>query len=228
MSTALLIARLALAAVFAIAGLSKLVSRRPLRTSLSAFGLPRQLVTPVSVALPLAELVVAGLLVPASTAQAAAWVALGLLVVFSAVIARALSRHERPDCNCFGRAYSAPIGPETLVRNGCLSALAATVAIAGPGESLAGADPSAEAVFGAAVVAAIALLAWFGWQLFRQNGRLIERVRVLEAAAARQVPDGQPPLPAEDEHELPPLSVTQVEHGRRHREGALVRPETIA
>jgi uncharacterized membrane protein len=196
MSGVLLAARLVLAGVFAVAAVAKLADRRSLTTTLREFGFKEPMVGPLSIALPAVELVIAVLLVPASTAVAGAIAAFALLAAFSLVVARALARHERPDCNCFGRAYSAPIGPGTLVRNGVLGAVAATVAIAGPGESLATVDPSAEAIFGVAVVAAIAVLAWFNWQLFRQNGRLIERVRALEAAepAEQMASDGRHPL----------------------------------
>src|SRR5262245_286723 len=106
MSSALLAARLVLAAMFAIAAIAKLANRRSLTVTLREFGVREPMIGPLSIALPAAELVVAVLLVPASTAVAGAIAAIALLAMFSVVVARALARHERPDCNCFGRAYS--------------------------------------------------------------------------------------------------------------------------
>ena len=55
-----------------------------------------------------------------------AWLALGLLVVFTAALARVLQRphEERPACACFGRWSSKPVGAGSLLRNGLLAALA--------------------------------------------------------------------------------------------------------
>ncbi|WP_419855723.1 MauE/DoxX family redox-associated membrane protein [Candidatus Poriferisodalis sp.] len=55
-----------------------------------------------------------------------AWLALGLLVVFTAALARVLQRprDERPACACFGRWSSKPVGAGSLLRNGLLAAFA--------------------------------------------------------------------------------------------------------
>jgi hypothetical protein len=206
--TALLVARLSLALVFVVAAVGKLADHAAFRRSLSGFRVPATLVGPAAVALPLAELAVAGLLVPQQTASAAAWAALGLLVVFSIAIARALARDERPDCGCLGRAHSAPVSGGLLVRNGVLAALAGAVAIAGPGETVAAIELSARVVFDAAIVAAVGGLGWFSWHLFNQNGRLIERVRALEAAAEPDLQSG------------PPRPLMSVEQVAGHRDGS--------
>ncbi|WP_419841997.1 MauE/DoxX family redox-associated membrane protein [Candidatus Poriferisodalis sp.] len=51
-----------------------------------------------------------------------AWLALGLLAVFSAALAAVLRRPpaQRPACACFGRWSAQPVGPGALVRNGVL------------------------------------------------------------------------------------------------------------
>jgi uncharacterized membrane protein YphA (DoxX/SURF4 family) len=64
----LLGARLVLAAVFCVAGIAKLVDRRSAAQSVGEFGVPRVLVGPLALALPLGELAVAIALVPAATA----------------------------------------------------------------------------------------------------------------------------------------------------------------
>lgn len=192
MGTAVLILRLGLALVFAVAGLAKLADPGAMRETLLEFGVPPRMAVAGAIALPLAELAVAALLLPTVTARWGAAGALVLLAAFCVAIGRALARGERPDCGCLGSVHSSPIGPNTLVRNAILCALAVMVLAAGAGRSLAG-------VFGGvhltplAIVATmtgvvVAVQAWFVWQLFLQNGRLLARVRALEEPGA---PRGQ-------------------------------------
>ena len=58
-----------------------------------------------------------------------AWLALALLVAFSAALTRVLRRprEERPACACFGRWSSKPVGAGSLLRNGLLAGLAVVV-----------------------------------------------------------------------------------------------------
>ncbi len=216
MSAVLLVARIVLATVFAVAGVAKLVDRAGMRRALDAFGVDGWLVSPMSIVLPLAELTIAILLVPRVTARGAGLIALVVLVVFALAIARLIARGQRPDCNCFGAAAGGPVGRGALVRNVLLACLAGGIVFAGPGRGvnglLAGVDL---ALVGGvtALVLALAVQAWFSYQLFRQNGRLIERVRALEEAALDPEPgevwDGLPegaPAPA---FELPDLDGRQ-------------------
>ena len=129
----LLIARLLLAGLFGVAGGAKLADRDGTRVALEEFGLKRFL-SPAALLLPLAELSVAALLLPAVTAGWGGVLALALLSVFSIAIAGALRRGETPDCHCFGQLRSAPTGRVTLVRNAVLAALAAVVVGAGWGD----------------------------------------------------------------------------------------------
>lgn len=186
----LLVCRLVLAGVFALAAVAKLADREGARRAFVAFGSPDRLAAVAAVGLPIAELAVAGALVPNGSARWGALGALGLLVLFTAGIARVLARGEEPDCHCFGQLRSTPAGRATLVRNGVLAAVAGYVVVAGwsdPGASaadvfadLSGAEAAAVAG-GLALVAVLALQGWFSWQLFRQNGRLIARVEDVEA-----------------------------------------------
>ena len=81
--------------------------------------------------LPIAELVIAVLLIPAATAAWGALLALILLVVFIAGISYSLSRGRKFDCHCFGQLTTSEIGLPTLIRNGVLAVLAAFVAYSG-------------------------------------------------------------------------------------------------
>ena len=77
MDTLILLMRLGLAAVFGLAGVTKLADLPGSRTALEGFGLPKRLAAPAGIALPLVELAIALVLLPVSTSW---WGALAGLV----------------------------------------------------------------------------------------------------------------------------------------------------
>lgn len=194
MSTAALVARVVLAAVFLVAGVAKL--KDPDRSeSLVGFGMPRGLARPAGIALPLAELAVAGALLPRSSAWWAACAALGLLVAFIVGISFNLIRGRKPDCHCFGQLHSAPAGKATLLRNFLLASLAAFDVARGAG----GVGPSATAWAGQLTAAAwagvigglvltfvLATGARLLVGLLRQHGLVLLRLDALEGQLAEQ------------------------------------------
>lgn len=190
MDTVALAAQLVLAAVFAVAAVGKLVDLSGSRRALAAFGLSGRLASVGGTLLPIIELAIAVLLVLRSTAQWASVAALVLLIGFIGAIARAMSRGETPDCNCFGALHSAPAGGRALVRNAALALVAAFVALRGPGPSLpnwVGDRTGAELVAGTAGIAVIALGAMLGW-VWWQNRRLRQ-----ELAGAQETIGAIPP-----------------------------------
>jgi peroxiredoxin len=138
--TVLVGSRLLLAAVFAVAGVAKLADVAGSRRALAEFGLPIGLAVPLGVVLPVLELIVAGALIPTSTARYGAVAALALLVAFIGGITTSLARGRRPECHCFGQLHRAPVGWRVLARNAILAALALFVVVAG------GNDPGPSAV----------------------------------------------------------------------------------
>lgn len=133
MAVVVLVIRIALAAVFLAAGLSKLVTLRRTAARVRLFGVPEALARPVAIVLPVSELVIAALLVPDATARVGGLLAAVALVAFAGAIVRLIARGEAPECNCFGLLHSSRVGPGMLARNLVLAALGAVVAIAGPG-----------------------------------------------------------------------------------------------
>ena len=124
MSVAALLASLVLAAVFAIAAVTKLTDRTGTRQAIVAFGAPAWSAVALALILPLAELTVAGLLLFPGTALYGAIGALVLLAIFSVAIGVSLARGRAPDCHCFGQLHSAPASWKTLAHNGVLAGLA--------------------------------------------------------------------------------------------------------
>lgn len=189
MDVILLLVRLLLAGVFAVAGVAKLADLPGSRRALADFGLGTALAKPLGLLLPIAELAVAVALLPSATAWWGGLGALGLLLLFIGGITANLARGRRPDCHCFGQLHSAPAGWPTLLRNGVLAALAALIlwqsqnagAISAVGW-LAGLPlPGYLGLAGGlALLAVAAIEAWALLHLLRQNGRLLLRVEALE------------------------------------------------
>src|SRR5262245_52861919 len=109
MDIVLVLARLLLSVIFGLSGLAKLVDLSATRQAVREFGVPRPVVYPLAVLLPVAEVAVAIFLVPVVSARWSATGALALLGVFFVAIVVNLARGRKPDCHCFGQLHSRPI-----------------------------------------------------------------------------------------------------------------------
>ena len=184
------LARLVLAVVLGLAGTMKLVDRSGTRTVLRDFGVPRALVPVAAIALPFAELVVAVLLVPASTAVIGGAAALTLLLAFTAALGAAVARGRAPACHCFGQLHSTPASWATVARNLVLSGVAVfglAGALVAPASTLAwlGDTRPVELALAVAACAVVGLAAGGAFALFtllRSYGRVLVRLERLEAA----------------------------------------------
>ena len=186
MATATLVARLALAAMFALAGAAKLADRNDARRTLRGFGVPGWLAAPLAPLVALAELATAAALVASPTIAAGALGAVVLLGAFSTAIAIALARGRQVDCGCFGRLYSAMVSRRTLARNGVLLAVAGFVLVRALSAPATSATDAIAQLSGwqAAALAQGALC----WQLLRQNGRLWRALHDLERRVKPELP----------------------------------------
>ncbi len=117
MDVLLLAARLILAAVFLVSGISKLFDLAGSQAAMRSFGVPESMTRAGGYLLPIVELAIAVLLIPETTALWGATLALILLAVFIVGIAYNLSRGRKFDCHCFGQLTTSEIGPSTLIRN---------------------------------------------------------------------------------------------------------------
>jgi hypothetical protein len=112
---------LVLAGVFVRAAAAKLARPDETASGFGALGVPAPGV--MRWAVPGAELVTAASL--AAAPAAGGTVAMVLLVLFTAVVARGVRRGLSTGCTCFGAASAEPVSPADLVRNGLLAGLAA-------------------------------------------------------------------------------------------------------
>jgi thiol-disulfide isomerase/thioredoxin/uncharacterized membrane protein YphA (DoxX/SURF4 family) len=184
MGSVVLIARLILAAVFAVAGIAKLLDRQGTKKSLPQFGVPDFLAAPFAILLPLAELTCAAGLLVTSWMWPAAGATAALLALFTLGIGITLARGKAPDCHCFGQMSSKPVSWRTLVRNAALLVLALVVVWKGrdtPGEWPV--PSNLEAVLVAvslAIAVGLAVTIWLLFHMLKQNGRLLLRLEAVE------------------------------------------------
>jgi methylamine dehydrogenase accessory protein MauD len=211
MHAALLVARLLLASLFAVAAVGKLADRAGSKQAMVDFGVPTPLAAPLGVLLPLVELTVAAALIPTSTAWWSALGALTLLLLFVGGIGANLARGRKPDCRCFGQLRSEPAGLKTLARNVVLAAVAGFIVWRGYGNAGASAigwlaafstAQVAGLVVGLAVLGVVAAQCWILLHLLRQYGRLLVRVESLEEGPPAE---GLPVGETAPDFELPDL-----------------------
>jgi uncharacterized membrane protein YphA (DoxX/SURF4 family)/peroxiredoxin len=183
--------RLVLAAVFATAGVAKLMDLTGSRRALEDFGVPVRLAHPGGVLLPLFEMAIAAALLFPLSARWGALAAAGLLGAFIVVIGIALAHGRAPDCHCFGQLQSEPAGWRTLARNVVLIGLAATVAALGPGPAVHDWIAERSALELAILTAALAAVA-FGAFRVRAWKRRRERRRYVQSLIAQMEAEGQP------------------------------------
>lgn len=189
MTGLLLAIRLVLAAVFTVASVAKLLDRPGSRQSMREFGVPPVLAGPLAIAVPVAELVCALALLATASAWWGAVGALALLLVFTLAIVVNLAQGRTPDCHCFGKVHSEPVGWGTVARNGALAAAALVVILQGPtgaGPGLLAWLSSLERTESFLLALAVGLLAvaagtaFVVFQLLAQNGRLMARLEAIE------------------------------------------------
>jgi peroxiredoxin/uncharacterized membrane protein YphA (DoxX/SURF4 family) len=189
-----LVARLVIAATFALAGVAKFVDLKATRKGITDFGVPNWAVGALVIVLPLAEILVAGLLIPSPTVIWGSIGAIALLLVFITSISINLAQGRKPSCNCFGQLHSEPVGPSTLVRNSILTGVASIVlwqahsdiplSVMGWRTGLSNAE-ALGILLAITCLVLIATQAWLTFHLLRQNGQLLLRMDALEAQTHR-------------------------------------------
>jgi peroxiredoxin len=210
-NAALLVARIVLAVVFAVSGVGKLADREGTAQAMADFAVPAWIARPGALGLPLTELLVAASLLPATTAAVAGWLSLGLLIVFSAVLAISLARGRRPACHCFGQIQTAPVSWRTLARNAPLAAVAVFVAVGGwphGGASLGavGTSPTATAVAIGLLAGAVLTLSALVVLLLGRYGEILRQFDRLEGSPGQWQAEGHFGRPGQD-HRHPPAGL---------------------
>lgn len=114
------IAAIVLGVVFLVAGGSKIAAGPDWPVQAAGLGAPRSVIPFV----PWVEIVVGAVLIVQIARRPAALAALGILLVFTVLLAIRLREGKRPPCACFGAWSAKPLGPGHLARNAALIAVA--------------------------------------------------------------------------------------------------------
>lgn len=125
-----IVARLALAGLFAWAAVPKVLDPHAFAESISNYRLlPELMVGPLAIFVPLLELSISLSLVTGFHARGAALAATGMLLVFAAAMAQAILRDINIECGCFGSSTAAEVGWPSVLRNVGLALLGALIVL---------------------------------------------------------------------------------------------------
>ncbi len=127
----MLIIRIFLAGIFTLAGIGKLLDLKGSEKAVKDFGVPNDLAKSFAVALPIAELIIAVLLLPVSTAWFGAIGGFLLLLIFIGGMLWQMAQGNAPDCHCFGQIHSEPVSIKSLIRNAIFAILSFFLVIQG-------------------------------------------------------------------------------------------------
>ncbi len=184
MEVVLLIIRLLLFGILAVAGIGKLLDRDGSEKAVRAFGTPDPFVKSFAVLLPIAELIFAYCLLFVSFSWLGAAGALLLLVTFIGGMLVQMIKGEAPDCHCFGQIHSEPVGSKSLIRNIVIAFLPIVLLISGradQGFALGGSDAAITAnVVLASLVVAVIIGAAYLRRLVKENAALKRQLDLIE------------------------------------------------
>lgn len=189
MEVILLLIRVTLAAIFALAGIGKLLDLKGSEKAIRDFGVPDELAKPFSIALPIAELIIALLLLPVSTAWFGATFGFLLLLVFIGGMIWQMAKGNAPDCHCFGQIHSEPVGKKSLIRNAVIALLAFVLILQGrENQGLSVFDSSnnngegnfMSLILAMATVGLLAAVVFYLKRISEQQTQIMRRIEVLE------------------------------------------------
>ncbi|MEO6333513.1 MAG: MauE/DoxX family redox-associated membrane protein [Pyrinomonadaceae bacterium] len=226
MDLILLIIRLVLFAVFALAAIGKFLDLKGAEKAVKDFGTPEEFAKTFAIGLPFAEIVFAFCFLFASTSWIGSIGGLILLLSFTGGMLWQMAKGNAPDCHCFGQIHSEPVGWKSLIRNIIFSMLALFLIAQGRGNQ--GYDISNDGSSTMQLILIFLLLALVAAALFYLRKvldgqiQILNRIDLLEVLSREGVPlerteagsphDGLPigaPLP---EFELTDASNRSVTH----------------
>ncbi|MBX3243567.1 MAG: redoxin domain-containing protein [Acidobacteria bacterium] len=188
-----LLLRVTLAGIFAVASVGKLIDRKGSENAARDFGVPDGAVGVFAVALPLAEMAVAILLLFTETSWYAGVAGLIMLLSFTVGMIYQIVKGNAPDCHCFGQIHSEPVGKMSVVRNAVFAAIAGVVVyqgVSGQGLSLV-TTPWEAAILVLLFLIACGMVGMVSLGLVSKSetDNLRRRIEVLELASGFESPE---------------------------------------
>lgn len=187
----LLLIRLFLFAVFAVAGVGKLLDLEGSKKSVIAFGTPEDLAKTFAIAIPFAEIVFAVCLLFVSTSWLGAIGVFLFLLIFIGGMISQLSQGKAPDCHCFGAIHSEPVSRKSIVRNVIFAFLSLILVVQGRSQGASFADLSNEIalqlIFGLATIGILGAVVFYLKRISEQQTQIIRRIEILEITTHEDV-----------------------------------------
>ncbi len=188
MEVVLLLIRLFLFGVFALAGIGKLLDLAGAEKAVKDFGVPGNLAKPLAIALPVAELLIALLLLPVATAWLGAIGGFLLLATFIGGMIWQMAKGNAPDCHCFGAIASEPVSAKSLIRNIVFAVLAfIAVASGANNQGLSFTDLTNEMAIqlflGLATLGLLGAVVFYLKKISEQQTQIMRRIEIIELVA---------------------------------------------
>ncbi len=187
----LLFVRIILFAILALAGIGKLFDLEGSKNAVENFGVPKSISRLVAVLLPIAEIIIAILLIPVNTSWYAAIATAILMSIFVVGMLWQIIFNDgnMPDCHCFGQIHSEPVSYKSLARNLLFLMLSFILIFSGRGEQ--GYDllykntgttdmNGLQALLGLVVIGFLAAIVYFLKQISEQQDLIMRRIEVLD------------------------------------------------
>ncbi len=190
MENLLFILRIILIAIFGVAGIAKLYDLSGSKKAVEGFGVPESLAKPLGVLLPIAEILIALLLIFTQTSWYGAIGATALLAIFVGGMSWQMYKGNAPDCHCFGQVHSEPVSPKSIIRNVLFLIPAIALILSGKenqGLNLFQANfnnstenSPMQIIIGLAVIGLLAAVVYFLKQISEQQLQIMRRIEILE------------------------------------------------
>jgi uncharacterized membrane protein YphA (DoxX/SURF4 family) len=134
MNWVILALRIAIGAIFVVAGVSKLGHADVFAAQIAGFRLlPQIVIAPMATVLPFLEILLGGYLILGLFTRTAAWIAVAFFAAFDAAIASAVVRGMTVSCGCFGPNDTTVTTWAEVARDFVFVVLAVIVAVRPPG-----------------------------------------------------------------------------------------------
>jgi thiol-disulfide isomerase/thioredoxin/uncharacterized membrane protein YphA (DoxX/SURF4 family) len=187
MDILLLLLRLGLAGVMALAGFAKLADLEGSKKAFEGFGVTGELAKVGPILLSILEIGIAAMLLFVGTSWYGAIGSLALLVLFIVQMAYQLAKGNTPDCHCFGQVYSEPIGPMSVIRNAIFAIPAAVLVVRGQGgQGAAITDPGVntlDLVLGVVIIALVVTALAYLRKIAADQRQMLKQLEVMEIVA---------------------------------------------
>lgn len=188
MEIILLLIRIFLFAVFAVAGIGKLLDLEGAKKAVVEFGTPEEFAKTFAIALPFAEIVFAVCFLFVGTAWVGALGALILLLSFIGGMIFHLAQGTAPECHCFGALHSEPVSKKGLLRNIVFALLALFLLAQGrANQGLSPADLTNETalqmVLGLVIIGFLGAIVFYLKKISEQQNQIMRRLEILEVAS---------------------------------------------